>query len=242
MGIMDLFRSNNQAQTQPQGQAQPQGQTPSANPAVGSNPQAPQAGNPEPSPNLPKNPMDEYAKLWEKQDDKNAPPAAPSLSLDPEAIKKAASGLNFMQNVDPELVQKATSGDIQSLMQLINNVGQQAYQASISHGSALTDKFVDARSKFEADQVVGSRVKSELTAQALSALPNYDNPVVREQLNEVARRYQKAFPEATPQQIADMSKKYIQDLAASLNPQSKESDNKPKEIDWASYILGDSNS
>ena len=188
--------------------------------------------------NKPEDPLAAYGKLFEES--KEAPATPPSFVLDSELIGKTASGMNFMQGIPEEVVSAAQSGDAKALMQMMNAVGQKAYQAALSHTTQLTDRFVDARSKYDMDKTLAPRVKSELTAQALSSAPNYNNPVLREKLNEEARRIQQAYPDASPQEVAQMAQRYLTDLAAALNPNSQQQQKQQQdgEMDWAKYLEG----
>lgn len=231
MSIMDFFRQQPESQQQQQQQQQPQNPT---NQPLGDN-----AGQTNPiasEQNKPVDPLAAYGKLFEES--KETPELPPSFKLDPEMIGKTASSMNFLQGLPQEVVQAAQTGDSAALMQMMNHTAQKAYQAALAHSSALTDKFVDSRSKFDMERGLAPRVKSELTQQALASAPNYSNPVVREKLNEEARRFQKAYPEASPQQIAEMAQQYIMDLANALNPNANKTSEKEAEgeMDWTKYL------
>lgn len=236
MSIMDFFRQPSQQSNQPQNQAPAQGQAPANAPAnsLGDNP-----GQTTPiasEQNKPVDPLAAYGKLFEES--KETPEAPPSFKLDPELVGKTASSMNFLQGMPQEVVQAAQNGDANALMQMMNITAQKAYQAALSHSSHLTDKFVDSRSKFDMERGLAPRVKSELTQQALSSAPNYSNPVVREKLNEEARRFQKAYPDASPQEIAQMAQQYIMDLANALNPNANQASKQEAEgeMDWTKYL------
>lgn len=184
-------------------------------------------------PNTPTNPLDAYSKIFEPQ--QNAPETPPAFNLDPKVLGEVSGSLDFTKSVQPELLQKALTGDAQSLLQIMNQIGQQAYQSALSHSSSLTDKFVGARSAFDQKQL-GTGVKRELTTQALSNIPNYNHPVVKNQLNMLANQIQAANPEYSPEQIAQTAAKMMQDLAGAINPQSTEAKDEPKQVDWASYL------
>lgn len=185
---------------------------------------------------LPVNPMDAYAKLWDTTNtDTSAPPA---FSIDPTTLDKVSGSLNFTQNVAPELMQKATSGDMTALMQIMNQVGQQAYKASISHNSTLTDKFVAARSQYDFKNI-GSTVKQEMTSTALqTSVPNATHPVVKQELRRIADAMQKQNPDASPQDIADSAKKYFNELYSAVNPGQTQQEQQAAtgEQDWDKYF------
>lgn len=184
---------------------------------------------------LPVNPLDAYKKLW---DNSNTPPEAPpAFSLDPKTLGEVSSKLNFTQSMDPELLAKATSGDTQAMMQMMNHVGQQAYQAALSHSSALTDKFVGARSEFD-QKGFSSKVKSELTSSHFSDIPNSNNPVVRAELSRIATAMQKENPDASPQEIAGAAKDYFKNIYAAMSPEptAQEKQKTSGETNWDDFF------
>ena len=200
-----------------------------ANPAVGPDGKMP-GTNQEPV-----NPIDVYNKMWENTN--TNPELAPEFKLDPKVLEQAASSLDFTRSIPAELMQRATSGESAAIIEMMNLVGRQAYQASLSHSSTLTDKFVAARSTFDA-KGIGSSVKENLVNQAISSIPNASHPVIKAQLIETAQRFQKANPDATPQQVADAAKKYVSDLASALNPASADTQQSATsgDTDWDKFF------
>jgi hypothetical protein len=143
--------------------------------------------------------------------------APPAFSIDPKIMSDIAGQQDFMKGLNPELMQRATSGDMTAMMEIIHQTARNAYRTSIEHGGMLTDKFVGAREAHSA-KGFGSRVKGELTQASLATTPNFKHPVVRQQLSEIASRLSVQHPDASPQEIADMSKEYITQLSEALNP------------------------
>jgi hypothetical protein len=228
MGVLDFFQVNRQGSsgaTNPQGNANqggnnaPQGNNgPQGNNQNQGNNQG--GGTPNPVTNNPEtmpNPLDAYAKMWDTANKQTE--AAPEFNLDPKVLGDVTGSMNFLDGIPQELQQRATSGDSAALMEMMNLVGRNTYKMALQHTSSLTGKFVDARSQYDSKRIPGN-VRNELTQNALSSTPNYQHPVVRQQLKDVAERLQSQNPEASPQQIADMAKKYLSDLVSAINPQS----------------------
>jgi hypothetical protein len=228
MGVMDFFRTTSDgapASTTQQPAAVQQ-------PAAATTPDGKMPGtNQEPV-----NPLDAYNKLWENANkDADTPPV---FDLDPKILNEVSSSLDFTQGINPELMQKATNGDVNALIQLMNQVAQRSYQTSLQHGSKLTDKFIGARSAFDLKGIDG-KVKSELTNSALAATPNYSHPVVKRQLNLIANQLQSVNPEASPQEIAQAAQDYLKELASAINPETgkpKEDSAADGEVDWSKYL------
>lgn len=210
-----------------------------------STPAAPKAPEATPAPaappaqstNEPVNPLDAYDKLF-KVPDQPKVDETPKFNLDPKVLNDVSSKFDFTQGLDPQLVQKAQQGDAQSLIAMMQAVGQNAYKAAMAHGSTLTDSFVSSRNSHDMKSV-GELVKKELTNNALANTPNYSHPVVKEQLIRTAESFRVQYPEATHEQIAQMAQRYIQDLAAAISPQSKEPTQNQQQgdsVDWDKYF------
>jgi hypothetical protein len=189
---------------------------------------------------IPPNPLDSYAKMFENATKNTASAGeAPKFALDPKVLGEVSSKLDFTQGVDQETMQKALNGDAKALMQVVNDATRNAYRAALEHGSTLTDTFVSQRSEHDKKQV-GSAVRSQLTNNALASTPNYDHPVIKRELTKAAEAFEAANPDASPQEIAEAAKKYIQDIASALNPTSKTTSKETQEEgrDWEKYIRG----
>lgn len=184
---------------------------------------------------LPPNPLDLYAKLWETSNE--APEVAPAFNLDPKVLDNVSGTLDFTKAVSPELMQKAIAGDMTALMQVMNHVGQQSYKAALAHSTSLTDKFVDARAAFDL-KGVGSKVKSELAANAMASIPNYSHPAVKAEVTRIAQAMQKQNPDASPDEIATATKAYFVNVYAAINPSAstQEAEGNSAATNWDKYF------
>jgi hypothetical protein len=184
--------------------------------------------------NSPVNPMDAYGKMFDNtglQADK-----PPSFSIAPDVMDKVVGQQDFTKGINPELFQKVLQGDSNAFMEVLNSVGRNAYRSSIEHGGMLTDQFVSAR-EGHSNKGFSSKVKQELTTNALSGTPNFQHPVVRKQLTEIATRMSQLHPDASPQEIADLSKQYLTDLSSVINPPADtKAQEASKETDWDKYF------
>ena len=186
------------------------------------------------------NPLDSFSKMWDNPGSEADTP--PAYALDPKVLTDIAGKQDFMQGIDPELMTKAQSGDVQSMFQVMQAMSRGVYARSLEHGGMLTDKFVGAR-EAHSGKGLGGRVRKELTEHALSDTPNYQHPVVRKQLNQVAEQLQRQHPDASPKEIANMAKSYITELASALNPKdetaTKQKPGAQTETDWDKYWEAD---
>lgn len=235
-GIMDFFRAppDQKQQTQQTQQTQTQ-----ADPNLSANPDTTQKDGKMPGTGVTaENPLDVYAKMFENAS-KNSEAQAPEFKLDPKVLDEVSSKMDFAKTVDPALLQKAQTGDASAMMQLMQSVSQNAYKAALEHSSALTGTYLNQRQTFDNDRV-NAGVRQQLTHQALAGTPNYDHPVIKQELNAKAAQFAKANPDMPPQEIAKAAQKYINDLYSAMNPvdTTKNTDGsvKEKEMDWTKYL------
>lgn len=163
----------------------------------------------------PVNVLDAYSKLFDNSG--KAPDVAPAFILDPKTLSEAAGTMNFTQGIPQELMTRATTGDAAALVEVMNLVGRSAYQSSLAHSSALTDRFVAARSEFDL-KGVGAKVTQQLTNSALADAPNYQHPVVKAEFSRIANAFQAQNPDSSPAEIAAATRGYMQNLQTALNP------------------------
>lgn len=184
------------------------------------------------------NPLDIYKQMLENAG-KDSGNTAPSFSIDPKILDDVAGSMDFTQGVSKELMEKAGTGDVASMMELIQATSRNAYKAALSHQAKLTDTHLAQRSTFDTTKIDG-RIRAGLVGAQLSSVANYSHPVARQELNRAAEAYATAHPDASPQQVAAAAHQYLTDLASALNPTTtvagKDSKGDNLEMDWASYL------
>jgi hypothetical protein len=237
---MDMFKTNTAASANKQNNNQQQDNkmngkdnlsatNPTVDPATGKMPTSKPSDE---------NPLDVYTKLYDNAN-KATPNEPPSFNLDPKVVADVASKMDFTRGVDPELVQKATNGDAGAMMQLIQEVGRNSYRASLEHVTKLTDTHLGQRAEYDTKKVQ-SGIKSQLTSDALSSLPNYNHPVIKAELNRIANQFANSqeYADATPSQIAEAAKRYLNDIHAAMNPANKTVAQQQEEegMDWTKYL------
>lgn len=247
MSIMDLFKpaAPNTAGTAPNaGATSPNGSNNNTNSQDASSMSGVQGMGGQPGEGqmpgtnqTPANPLDAYKKMFDNA--ANTGQQAPEFKIDPEVLGKVSSTMDFTKGVQQEVVQKALTGDVNSLMEVIKTVGQNAYRASIEHNSALTGAYLDQRSTFDQGRVVGN-VRQQLTQAELAQTPNYEHPVIKNELNRIASQYARANPDASPQAIAKAAQTYINELYSAMNPASSNGGDSNAggggEMDWSKYL------
>ena len=207
--------------------------TQSQQPAQNSSP-APGSNPPAPAPKAPA-PVDIFSKMFDNTPSTDAPPA---FTLDPAQLSTVANGQDFTQGVDPELLTKANSGDSNAMIQVMQQVSRNAYQAALLHTSKLTESFVGAREGHTA-KGLSTKIRGELTVNALTGTPNFQNPGVRKLLVNIAQNLEKEHPDASPEQIAVMARQSVMEAANAVNPNAGDppSNSRVKQAtDWDSFF------
>lgn len=256
MGYLDTiksavgFKPSAPQASAPSNEGNPNGnmrfQKPASNPGNATNIDS--AGNPitdnQEDPNAPGNQSadgnqneDRFTKFSKMWDNPTNPEKAPTFSLDPAQLDTIVKAQNFRQGISPELMERATTGDAKAMIEMMDIVAQNAYRTSLEHGSKLTDGFVTARETHNA-KGFGSKVKGELTNSGLSSIKGSKNPVVQKQLRTTAESLQRTHPDASPEEIVQMTLEYFQELSTAINgdtPQDNQSQ-APKATNWDDWF------
>lgn len=161
---------------------------------------------------------------------------APEFNLDDAALDGAVQQLDFTRGLDPTVKAAAEAGDSKAIMQMMKHSNAQAYKYAMQHSSTLTGRFTEARETYR-DKSFGSKVRGELTAEAMADTPNYSNPAVRKQLGIWATELQRQHPDSSPREIAKMAKDYLAELSGSVAPKDASKAKAPAgKTDWGTYF------
>lgn len=232
MGLFDSFKK-----TEPAAQATTQPATPPSNVTAGGSADNGGTNVVTEQSDKAKNPLDVFNGMFNTKDANEV--KAPSFSLPPDKLQEVAKSLNFTSNIDPELMSKALGGDAKSLVDIISHVGRESYSNSMAHLSGLSNEYINSRLAHE-NNSLGSKVKEQLTNTELGAnTPNFNHPVVKQQLVQTAQALAKQHPDASPQEIAKMAKNYISELASAIAPQgttNAQSNDAASVTDWEKYV------
>jgi hypothetical protein len=193
-----------------------------------------------------KDPLAVFDGIWDTKAKTDAESKVPSFSLDPDALKKVAEQLQFAPQLTPELLAKFKEGDVETIGQILNATGRQAYATLMSHIPTLTDKYVTARLD-HAQAGLGRSVSQKLTANSLEQLAS-KNPVLRQQMDKVVEALYDKYPDATPDWVAERTKEYFVHIAKMLNPEAfkgatdgGDPNNPPQDQDqdWLKYLTSE---
>jgi hypothetical protein len=214
-----------------------------AAPAQGTTPEA-QAGTTTTAPAPTADPLEQWAKLFTSEapkpgtTDEKKTDAADPFAVSPEALAKAASGINLSQVVTPELAQKALGGDPNAFVEAINKSSQMtfmmAYQAAMQAVKAAMDnRFQDFQSK------VPDTFKQLSVDATLQGDPLLSNPALKPVVDGLRTQILSKHPDATPQQLQQAISEYFKAIGISLTPgknDAKDAAKPSKGIDWDNFL------
>jgi hypothetical protein len=188
--------------------------------------------------------LDQWAQLFTSEAPKpaadgNKTEAPDPFAISPEALAKAASGINLSQVVTPELAQKALGGDPNAFTEAINKSSQMtfmmAYQAAMQAVKAAMDnRFQDFQSKMP------DTFKKLSVDATLQGDPLLSNPALKPVVDGLRSQILSKHPDATPQQLQQAISEYFKAVGISLKPE-KASDTKDAAkpsngIDWDNFL------
>lgn len=248
-GMFSFFQSKGKStaggQQQNGQQQQQQQQQNNANPQNANNQQQQQNNE---TRQLPDNPLDAYAKLWENVDDKAN--KAPEFNVEDKVLNSRADSLDFMYGLPEDLaneIQEKFGDNAETLGKLLNHIGRRAYSTTMADGMKLSNTYINARHAHESKQL-GGTVRNQLVKSTIDAHEAAKkHPIVRESLQIIGERIARQYPDATPQEVQEMSIKFFTDVNGVLNPQpsqqqsAEETAKSPggEDFDWGGYLKGD---
>jgi len=176
----------------------------------GSNPAIPKAGEGD------KSPLAEYSKLWEAKE--TSPKSfVPEINIDPAKISESASKVDFTKAINPELIAKASSGDMNAMMQVINQSAQAALAQSIGATAEITKQALQQQAKKFNEEFAPEMLRRNAISQNLQDNnPIFDNPAIKPVLKNIENQMATAYPQASPQEVTAKAKEYYISLAKEI--------------------------
>jgi len=249
MGVMDIFRNVlGQPATPAPAPMQP---APMQNglpvtPTVPSNPNNPTAPQDTNNKKTPDAPLAKYAELW-KNDPNNKPadPNAPLFAVDPQAVLKAAQGIDFKGFVTPELavrIQVGGEDGMKATMEAMNAVAQNAFAQSAITSSKVAEeaakKAVENITK-QIPSIIKQHTARDAFFEENAAL---NDPTLKPLVTSIQGRLQTKFPEANAAQLQVMTNEILENMAdrivagkAEKNP-PKQTAKGNRDQDWSKFL------
>ena len=211
----------NPAAAQPAQPAQPAAPTPTPPgnipPTVDPSAQAPA---PE-APTVPDSPLAEFTTLWDtKPVDPNAPSTTPT-PLDATAVQQAVAKTNFSQVITADTLSAVAGGGEgaqTAFAEAMNQVAQKVMADSINVNNKLTEKAIaDALASQQA--TMQTQVRQQNAADHLkNTNPLFNDPAVQPVIQATQAALMQQFPDATPQQLTEMTQNYITKMGDAFAP------------------------
>lgn len=197
----------------------------------------------------PANPMDPFLQLMTpsqevlQQQNQQQQMQGQSLfgNLKPEDIQAQVKKTNFAANIDPAKAQKALGGDMQSFMEVINEVAQNAFHSSLQMTQGMVEHGVKTgNDRFS--QSLDSRFKNFQLSNQNSKNPALQHPIGQALLKTVKQQIATANPRMSPEEVHAKGEEMFSAFAQMLNPQ-QQSDGKDgsngssgQEQDWMAFL------
>lgn len=211
---------------QPQQQQQPNNQG-ASNFVLPNNQQPNQnnnSGGAQPNGNANVSPLDKFNNIWQNPTQNGQPQvdpfSQPLLNADPAKIAEAARSHDFKQSIPQELLQKAMSGDAQSMIEIINNVGQQALTVAAQLSTA-TAEFAGKNVQQRFDQVFPDRFRKHQLGAIKPSNPVLEHPNAQPMLRMLREQAAANNPTWSPDQVAKWAEDYLMEFSGQLSPQQQ---------------------
>lgn len=140
------------------------------------------------------------------------------FSYDPAKLQESVKQMQFVDNSQVEEAAQALGvQDSAALGQLLNGLAQSIYSKSAELLVGVANK--TARSGYERTiNDLPSSVRSLLAKDNLSGLnPQFQNKALQPLVNSTKQQFEHKYPDASPKEIADMTNKYMEDVAKVLS-------------------------
>lgn len=219
----------NQQQTQQQQPAQPQ-------PKVDANGNP---LNPDGTPVQQQSPEVDYSKLW-VNDPNNKGPADPAefrFNVDQNKVNETFGQLDFTKSLTPDLLQKINGGGadaMSALLTAINVVGQQATKTAFMAATKVSETGIQ-----NSGQRVKDYIPNLVREHTVSNALREDNPLMNQpqyapMVEAVTLQMARQFPQATPDEIKNHTRKYFDEMTKTLVTHSgKEITERPQQASQA---------
>ena len=245
MGILDIFSA-------PKQPAAPAPATPGNIPANAA-PSAPTAPNTAPNGATPPNatdapvteatPLDSFKDIWQTAPvDPNAPtkPNGVFGDVDPKRFMEAAGKIDFSKAVTPEQLQAISAGGdgaMRAFAESMNKVAQGVYaQSAFASTKIVENALAKSRENFLAE--LPQHIKQQQVSTTLrDSNPIFSNPAVQPIISALEIQMTQKYPNATPTEITNMAKQYVEALGTAFTPKPAASASKDSEgTDWEKFL------
>lgn len=161
-------------------------------------------------------------------------------NLTPEAIQEQVGKTNFAQNLNPESVQKALGGDQQEFMNVLNQVAQNAFSASLQMSKGMVEHGVnEGQTRFSSS--LDSRFRDLQLKNKNSENPALQHPIGQALLGTIKKQIATANPRMNADQVHAKAEEMFADFGKLLNPVQNPADSKDgqqgaQSTNWLNFL------
>jgi hypothetical protein len=188
-------------------------------------------------------PLTKFEKVWETPVvDPNKPdPNGPAVvSPDPAKIMAAAAQVDFTKIISQDDLAKITAGGpeaTQALVAILGKQGQEIFGRSMQATAKIVENAVGTAEERFNQRLPQAVNRVNARGQLLSENPAFQNPAVAPLIEMVQNQLALKHPNASPQELAALSKEYMQAAAGVFNPAKPQAAaTGPKDEDWSAYM------
>lgn len=167
-------------------------------------------------------PLSEYSKVWDTPaNGTGLPSSVPQFTTDPAKLTEISKTIDFRNAIDPELAKKALTGDMDSFMQVLNQVGQAGFAQAAGMSSTLVQKAMTAQNEKLQNELLPEFARRDAISSSLRENNSlYSNPAIAPMLHSLEKQFSAAYPNASPQEVRDHATRYMQGVSEQVVAQS----------------------
>jgi len=190
-------------------------------------------------PDIPDSPLAEFEKLWEPIAIKATPDGKPA-TLDPARLQEVIGKASFTQAVTPDNLAKIQAGGEEAtvaLMETLNAVARQTITQSTLAANKMIEQAV-TNMKTETDAAIPDLIRQQTLASNLKADdPIFSNPAVKPIMEATQAQLAGKFPDATPNELMEMTKRYITAMGEAFAPKAPAINGVPQNQDFSKFLV-----
>lgn len=220
MSIFDIFKSAPQAPQQPQAPQPARQQVQQLQDQMSQqDPNQPQI----PEANQPPSALDVASSLWQNDPNQVEDHFDPSkmFNLDPDAINKGVSQLDFTTGIPDEVFSKILAGGegaVQAMRQVINLSNQRAFSQGLIGNTNLLQQALSKADAHMQKQVSRSIKTAAAVNSVREANPVFSDPKYAPMLSAVENQLVAKYPNASQHEIAQMAGQYLEQFINDARP------------------------
>lgn len=170
----------------------------------------------------PESPLSEYKDLWQAPTNGTGlPSSVPQFTTDPAKLTEISKTVDFRNAVDPEMAKKALAGDMESFMNVLNQVGQAGFAQAAGMSSTLVQKAMTAQDQKLQNELLPEFARRSDVSKGMRDGNNlYSNPAIAPMLHSLETQFAAKYPQASAQEIREHATKYMQGVSEQVVAQS----------------------